>query len=480
MSRQQTMFFYDYETWGVSPSRDRACQFAGIRTDLEFNVLGEPLVIYCQPPDDYFPSAGAALVTRIKPQTCVEQGLREVDFIKAIHSEMSVPGTVTLGYNTINFDDEVTRHTSYRNFLDPYSWAWKNGNSRWDLLNVMRACGVLRPDGLEWPLNSDGKRSYKLEHLSVANGIEHINAHDAESDVYASIELGKKLSLAQPKMFSYLFKNRNKKELSALVSIHPPKPLVHIESVYGGDNKYLSIILPVAHHPTNKNSILAIDLGRDVGPLMDLDADSLRERLYTRRSELAEGELPAPLIEVQLNKCPILAPMGVLTADDVKRIDIDMEGIGKRQRVVTASLDGVRAKVIEVYSKPKEYDPITDVDLMLYEGFFSNSDRKLMDVIPDLNGQEVGEYEPGFTDERIPELKFRFKARNYPESLTEDERERWAKHCKDALNEKRIEHFEELDRLTEENKDDPEKLDIINAVRQYSEGLVLKWCIGQD
>ena len=205
-----SFFFFDYETWGTSPSLDRPCQFAGVRTDEDFNIIGEPLVIYCRPPIDYLPSPEACLITGITPQTAVNKGLSEPEFIAKIHHELSQPNTCSLGYNNIRFDDEVSRYTLYRNFFEPYGWSWQNGNSRWDLLDVMRAVYALRPEGIEWPKDEEGKPSFRLEKLSQANGIEHENAHDAMADVIATIELAKVVKKAQPKMFNYLLSMRHK------------------------------------------------------------------------------------------------------------------------------------------------------------------------------------------------------------------------------------------------------------------------------
>ena len=319
---QPTYFFFDYETWGVSPAKDRPSQFAGVRTDQDFNVIGEPLVIYCQPPADYLPAPEAALITRITPQKAMSQGLPEPEFIAKIHAELAKPNTTSLGYNSIRFDDEVTRYTCYRNFIDPYAWSWQNGNSRWDLLDVMRAVHALRPEGIVWPENEEGYPSFKLEHLSVANGIEHENAHDAMADVIATIELAKKLKAAQPKMFDYLYSMRHKRKLNELVDIVNMTPLMHVSGMFGRDCNYTSWIVPMAWHPTNQNAVIVVDLAKDPSPLLELDSDALRERLYTKRSELGEDELPVPIKLVQLNKCPILAPAKTLTAENAETIGI--------------------------------------------------------------------------------------------------------------------------------------------------------------
>ncbi|MEF1213139.1 exodeoxyribonuclease I, partial [Vibrio alginolyticus] len=314
---QPTFFFFDYETWGTNPAKDRPSQFAGVRTDENFNIIGEPLVMYCQPPADYLPSPEAALITGITPQKTVQEGLSEPEFIAKIHTELARPNTTSLGYNSIRFDDEVTRYTCYRNFIDPYAWSWQNGNSRWDLLDVLRACHALRPEGVEWPENEDGFTSFKLEHLSVANGIEHSNAHDAMADVVATIEMAKKVKAAQPKLFDYFFSMRQKRKLNDLVDIVNMTPLMHVSGMLGRECQYTSWIVPVAWHPTNNNAVITIDLAKDPQPILELSAEELHERLYTKREDLGEL-LPVPVKLVHLNKCPILAPAKTLTAENAE------------------------------------------------------------------------------------------------------------------------------------------------------------------
>ena len=152
----QTFLFHDYETFGTSPSLDRPAQFAAIRTDAELNVLGEPEVFYCKPADDYLPQPQAVMITGITPQEALAKGDNEAAFARRIHDLFTVPQTCIVGYNNVRFDDEVTRNIFYRNFYDPYAWSWQHDNSRWDLLDVMRACYALRPEGLTWPENDEG------------------------------------------------------------------------------------------------------------------------------------------------------------------------------------------------------------------------------------------------------------------------------------------------------------------------------------
>ena len=230
---QPGFLFHDYETFGTSPSLDRPAQFAAIRTDAELNVLGEPEVFYCKPADDYLPQPQAVMITGITPQEALAKGDNEATFARRIHDLFTVPQTCIVGYNNVRFDDEVTRNIFYRNFYDPYAWSWQHDNSRWDLLDVMRACYALRPEGIAWPENDEGLPSFRLEHLTVANGIEHQNAHDAMADVYATIAMAKLVKTRQPRLFDYLYSHRNKRKLATLIDVPQMKPLVHVSGMFG-------------------------------------------------------------------------------------------------------------------------------------------------------------------------------------------------------------------------------------------------------
>ena len=147
---RHTFLWHDYETFGATPRRDRPAQFAAIRTDAELNQLGEPLMLYCQPAPDFLPDPEACLITGITPQQCLEQGVPEYQFAATIEQAFALPGTIGVGYNTIRFDDEVTRFMFWRNLIDPYAREWQNECGRWDLLDVVRTAYALRPEGIQW------------------------------------------------------------------------------------------------------------------------------------------------------------------------------------------------------------------------------------------------------------------------------------------------------------------------------------------
>ncbi len=472
-ANQPTFYWLDYETFGTDPARDKACQFAGIRTDMDFNIIGEPLVIYCQPTNDYLPAPEASLITGISPQLAMAKGLTEPEFIAAIHKEISTPNTCTVGYNNVRFDDEVTRHLLYRNFYDPYAWAWKNQNSRWDLLDVLRTCYALRPEGIEWPVDEEtGNISFKLEKLSVENGIEHANAHDAMADVIATIEMAKRIKKAQPKLFSYLFELRNKKKVQALLDPVNMTPVVHVSGMLGSECSNISWMVPLVWHPTNANAMITINLAKDISPLFELDADALRERLYTKHSDLGENELPVPIKLIHINKCPIVAPAKTLTASDAERLGVNREYCLENLQRLKSQPD-IREKLLQVYSQERVFEggKPESIDATLYDGFFSQADRTTLDIIRETAPEKLGTIEINVADERIAPLLFQYRARHFPETLSEEEQVRW-QHRRQAMFEEQLPNYiNNLENLAMQYEHDSEKIKLLEKIYRYVESI---------
>nr|WP_113867025.1 exodeoxyribonuclease I [Brenneria salicis]NMN91393.1 exodeoxyribonuclease I subunit C [Brenneria salicis ATCC 15712 = DSM 30166]RBP61767.1 exodeoxyribonuclease I subunit C [Brenneria salicis ATCC 15712 = DSM 30166]RLM30485.1 exodeoxyribonuclease I [Brenneria salicis ATCC 15712 = DSM 30166] len=468
---QPTFFIHDYETFGKHPARDRPAQFAGIRTDMDFNIIDEPLVIYCKPTDDYLPDPEAVMITGITPQLAISKGINEAEFARHIHDAFSVPGTCIMGYNNIRFDDEVSRNIFYRNFYDPYAYSWQNGNSRWDLLDALRACYALRPEGIVWPENDAGLPSFKLEHLTTTNGVAHEHAHDAMSDVYATIAMAKLLKQAQPKLFDYLFQLRNKNKVSQLIDVPQMKPLVHVSGMFGAARGNTSWVAPLAWHPDNRNAVIVCDLAGDMTPLLTLDADALRERLYTPRDQLTPDQSQAPLKLVHINKCPVLAPASALRPEDAARLGID------RQR----SLDNlallrqnsqVREKAVELFTQSSPFPALSDVDLRLYDGFFGDADRMSMKIILETAPQNLPALDLKFVDDRLEPLLFRYRARNFPQTLDDGEQQRWLQHRKSVFTAERLqEYIVQLEALYQRYEGDKPKTALIKALFTYAQTL---------
>ncbi|MBM7061705.1 exodeoxyribonuclease I [Pseudomonas sp. UL073] len=427
-----SIFWYDYETTGIDPRRDRPLQVAGIRTDDALNEIAAPINLYCRPSEDILPHPMACLITGIDPQRLAECGLGEAEFMTRVHAELATPGTCGAGYNTLRFDDEVTRYSLYRNFFDPYAREWQGGNSRWDLIDVVRTAYALRPEGIEWP-QEDGRVTLKLERLTAANGLEHGQAHDALSDVRATIALARLIRARQPRLYDYLYKLRSKSLV--LEQIRLLQPLVHISGRFSAARGYLAVVLPLAWHPRNRNALIVCDLQSDPAPLLDYDAERLRRLLYTRRDDLAEGELPVPLKLVHVNRCPVLAPLNVLREADLQRLQVDMSLCQARAVQLREAQPLWAGKLPAVYGE-ESFAANADPEQQLYDGFFGDRDRRLCEQVRSAEPARLGQGGWMFDDPRLVELLFRYRARNFPETLQADEQQRWQDFCRQRLTAK--------------------------------------------
>lgn len=432
---ENSFYWHDYETFGVDPQRDRAVQFAGIRTDYNFNIINDPLVIYCRPTDDTLPWPEACCVTGITPQLVVERGVCEAEFIAQIHQQMAQENTCTLGYNNLRFDDEVTRNLLYRNFYDPYAREWQNGNSRWDLIDLIRTVHALRPEGIRWPVDVEGRISFRLENLTAENGIDHAEAHDALSDVYATIALARLIQQAQPKLFEFFLHNRGKHQVKQLLQLGSYTPLVHISGMYGTEKQYLALVLPVCQHPVNNNGIIAYDLSADPGVMLRLSVEEIQRRVFTAKADLPEGIERIPLKTIHINKCPIVAPAKVLRVSDAERLNIDIEKCLTHKNLIQQCGD-LQSKLHQVFSgRSFSADADLDPDLMIYSGgFFSNQDKQMMDNLRSTKPTQLVNFSFPGGDTRLNEMLFRYRARNYPDTLNNTEKLRWQNFCLTRLS----------------------------------------------
>ncbi len=389
--------------------------------------MGEPLVIYCKPANDMLPQPEACMVTGITPQKALAEGVVEAEFMTRIHQEMAHPGTCGVGYNTIRFDDEVTRYGFYRNFFDPYAREWQNGNSRWDIIDMVRLTHALRPEGIEWPRHPDGKPSFRLEHLTAANGISHQSAHDALSDVHATIAMARLVKEKQPRLYDYIFRLRKKQAVGELLNLQARKPVLHVSSMYPAEHGCIAMVMPLAAHPTNANGVIVFDLRYDPTPLLTLSEDEIHQRLFTPAADLPEGVERMPLKTVHLNKCPVVVPMNTLSAAAAERWQIDVRQ-GELHRKTLLAADGLKEKLGRIHQMTT-FDKVSDPDQNLYGGgFFSADDRRRMDRIRAVAPGDLSSFPQVFDDQRLPEMLFRYRARNWPETLSEEERGCWEEY----------------------------------------------------
>ncbi len=474
---QNTFYWYDYETFGTDPRRDRISQFAGIRTDEALNIISKPLNIYCKAADDMLPQPDACLITGITPQKTIADGLIEAEFITAIDQEFSTANTCVVGFNNIRFDDEFTRYTLYRNFFDAYAREWQNGNSRWDIIDLVRVTRALRPEGIVWPVDDEGKPSNRLELITQANGISHEAAHDAMSDVYATIAVARLIKEKQPKLYDYILNNKQKHKVAQLLNTIKPQPVLHTSGMYSSEICNTAMIYPLAQHPVNKNGVIVYDLRYDPQALIDMDASAIRENIYTPRDELPENVERIPLKTVHINKCPVVVPLNTLDDASAERIHIDRQQHQQHlEKLQQAS--GLAKRVQDVF-RENSFEPISDPDQSLYSGgFFSNEDRQRMEQIRHTPASELAQLQMNFDDERIPELLFRYRARNFPTSLSAEEQQQWQNYRKRRLTTAdgggsiTLESYmKRLDELMQSDVTSQDNMKLLNELKEYGQQL---------
>lgn len=430
-----SMLWYDYETTGTDTVRDRPAQFAALRTDLDLQPAGEPVTLYCAPAPDVLPHPEACLITGITPQDAARDGGPEAEFAARVHECLAEPGTCSTGYNSIRFDDEVNRNLFYRNFIDPYEHTWKNGNARWDVMDLARACYALRPAGIEWPASDDGTPSFKLDRLAPANHLKQDHAHDAFSDVEATLDLARLLRARQPRLYDWHFGLRDKRKATSMLAQALPsmQPLLHVSGRYAPARGCLALVAPIAENPDRAGSFIVADLGVDPRAWMDLEPDALRERMFTRREDLPEHIERPPLKEIHGNKSPFLAPPTVLQGTDTQRIALDMDACLRNLGALRAC-DGLRDRVRQAYSDGGNRWPAReDPECMLYAGFPSPTDKRRFATVRATPPARLGTTKFGFDDARYTELVFRYQARNWPQTLAAGATDRWRAYVRDKL-----------------------------------------------
>jgi exodeoxyribonuclease-1 len=420
---KDTFLWFDLETFGRSPRTSRVAQFAGIRTDADLNVIDEPLMLYCQPALDLLPSPEATLITGITPQHARSAGLIEPEFLARVHEALAQPGTCAVGYNSLRFDDEHLRYALYRNFFDPYQREYARGNSRWDLLDLARLLYALRPAGIEWPQREDGLPSFKLEHLARANGCGHSRAHDALSDVEALIDLARVFRRAQPRMWDYYYGFRKKPRALGLLDVARMTPLLHVSGMFSAEHGCAAIVAPIAEHPIVPGRTLVFDLGTDPRGLLELAPDEIADRLYVTQADLPEGEQRVALKEVHANRCPALVELHHVSDAELMRLKLDRGLALERQRQLLAT-PRLAEKVRAVFARERSFGS-DDPDAALYAGFLPDGDRAQFEALRRSRPQQLPDFEARLRDPRLKELLFRYRARNWPQTLSIDEQLRW-------------------------------------------------------
>lgn len=476
-----TFFFYDVETSGTNPAYQRIMQFAGQRTDSDLKPLGTPINVLVKLSEDILPEPDAVLVHGITPQRAITEGLSEPEFLKLLEKEVFKPDTVVAGYNNIRFDDEFLRHTLWRNFYDPYEWQWKDGRSRWDLLDVVRMTRALRPEGMEWATTAEGRPTNRLTDITAANNIKLENAHDALSDIQATIELAKLIKQAQPKLFSYLLKLRDKRQVGKVIGydidnkrIVDNTPFLYTSGRYPSEHLHTTAAIALGPSPKDSNSVLVYDLRHDPRPFSSLGLKELSKRLFVPKEE-REKRPPLPVKKLALNRSPAVSAIGVLDEESQKRINLKPETIEANLKRL-AEARGFAQLVYDAYSSTPQRPETQDVEAQLYDGFINDKDKQTISQIRKSDGERLADWHPNFIDERLTPLLLRYKARNFPQSLSDKETIAWESWRANKLIEgfDKSVNFEKfakrLQRLASDTKDETRRY-LLEELQLYAESI---------
>lgn len=473
-------FFYDYECFGIDPALDLIAQFAGIRTDADFNPIGEPIELLCRPANDYLPSPEAIMVNGLTPDYCLKHGISEPEFAHRILQAFG-KNTCILGYNNLRFDDEFTRYLFYRNFISPYAYSYLNGNSRWDLIDLVRACYALRPEGFNWPKNNQDKVSFSLENLSRENNLTHEKPHDALSDVFSTIALAKFIKEKQPKIFNYYFTNRKKEPLRNLINtiMYPaqattrPPIMVHVSRMFEvTEHHCLNLVFPLGWHPNRKDVLITIKLNEEIEDLLHLSVELLHERIYTSHEELRKNNLsPIPLKLVNLSRCPFLAPISVLLPENIERLKLDLPTCLQKAEKIKQNQQNLNQKLQHLYSIPRkplpENSPYLNVECRLYDSFIKPDDEKKFPEILNAKAEDLAKLI--FIDPRLNQLLFNYRSRYFNHSLSKEEQEIWQKKRSQKLAQQADSFWQKINDLKEnKNYDQLKKQQILEKLTNYA------------
>jgi exodeoxyribonuclease I len=461
-----TFFFYDLETSGLSSRYQRVMQFAGQRTDMDLNPIGDPVDILVRVSEDILPEPQAILITGTTPQKTIEEGISEPEFCKMLIDDIFAPGTIAVGFNNVRFDDEFIRHTLWRNFHDPYQWSWADNRSRWDILDLVRMTRALRPDGIEWPVDDDGAPTNRLELLSKVNNLTHLHAHDALSDVEATIGVAKLIQQKQPKLFDFLLKMRDKKAVAKLVNLDEPQPFVYSSGRFGKAVDFTSIAFPIAPGST-PGTVLVYDLRQDPDQFSKLTKAEIKSRLFASWDERKKDDFQAiPVKELAYNKCPAVAPIGVVDDEAWKRLNLTKEIIDQNFKKLTSDFTD---KVAAAYSEREPYPAASDVEGQLYDGFINDRDKVRVEAVRNATLKDLVDFHPDFADDRLKDLLLRYKARNFPKALSSDEQVIWQEYRQKKFAAQAPKYLKSLGELAAKYHSDDEKSFLLQELQLWAE-----------
>ncbi len=408
MTNKNTCLFYDLETTGLDGSFNQVLRFASIRTDIELNELDRSEInIRLRP--DIIPSPKALITNRLSLNDILI-GESEYDAIFKIYKMFNEPNTISVGYNSLSFDNEFLRYSFYRNLFDPYQHEWKDGCGKMDILPITLYFYLFKPDAIKWPGN-DIDNKLKLEHISAVNNLAEGMAHDAMVDVESTVELARKLKNYDEQLWyeltSSFNKNEDKFKLQKLPNFEINPTIKYqigaMTSIKFGYN--LNCIAPVIclgdHiHYRNQQCWLRLDK-------FDFNTITNKDDLEKLSSSLINRKISQPKFIVPIDES-IKLHIGTERTEIVRK---NLDWIMKNNNLLSIFSDEKRN-----YTYPEREN--LDVDASLYqEDFLTTEEKQNCLGFHKLSSEGKISLINKLPAGRIRELAIRVIGRNFPDLL---------------------------------------------------------------
>ncbi len=460
----QTFLFYDIETSGLNPAFDQVLTFASIRTDLNLNEIDRE-AITIQLRRDIVPSPKAFLTHGLSLEE-LSAGLCEYEAAKRIHQLVNTPNTISIGYNSLGFDDEFLRFLFYRNLLDPYSHQYGQGCSRMDILPVAVIYKVFHPRNVKWP-KVDGKSSLKLELISKENKfLTTGRAHEAMSDVESLIGLSK-LLIKEKEIWRYCLdffnKTRDEVRISSIETVCDALPGKNIlclmaSPAFGPEANYLAPVILIGPSTAYKNQNLWLRLDSD--DILGLEADGGLETTFVIRKRYGDTPIVLPAIERFWNR--LSEPVKALAGRNVETLRDNPQ----------------RFDEFVAYHRGYEYPfvPNIDPDAALYQaGFFSTREKKESRMFHQAGADEKSTILEQLKSDRVRQLARRILMRNFNMAEGNDLNAVFGRHEEDQIvgykNDVKFNRQMGMDELSDLNQTlenpDPEQKKMLEWLASY-------------
>ena len=404
--------FYDTETTGTKTSFDQILQFAGVKTDDNFNVLDQ-LNIRCRLLPHIVPSPGALLATRVSPAMLMDAKLpSHYEAIRQIQATLKKwSPAIFIGFNSLKFDEHLLRQALFQTLHTAYLTN-TNGNTRSDVMRIAHAVSAYAPTSLVVPIDDRGLQTFRLDRLAPANGYNHMHAHEAMADVEATIYLARLLSTKAPEVWKLM--DRAKRKLSVQQFLQTRPTFYMTERYFGRTHSWLVTLC--GKNPNYDAEFAVFDLQYDPGPYLSLSIPELAKVL---------NATPKVIRSLRANSLPIIAPADMAPADvrcppeyEAQRRILMVRGNHPFQERVGKALALRFAS-----ARPSPY-----VEERLYDGFPNHQDNARMTRFHDLDWSDRATLAEGFEDPRIAELAHRliyFKRRDLLPSKKAAELDLW-------------------------------------------------------